>query len=590
MPLITAIEFTENECRLLQADQARGRLAVREAFSFHLPGEEDVAKRPETWAARLRETLRARKVKAGPVRVLIPKSAVMARMVTLPANEDSEVAGMARFEAERHIPFNAERHVIGHHILARHGVQGCQVLLAAVDDPVAREYLETCVRAGLTVESLGVSSLAMFNALSAARSAGISDKVVALVHIGRASTDLVIANSGVMNFARSCTTGVDRLFADLAEAEPGREFGLSDLPLMDSLEPQRTFQPPAQAHVPDPSPATDLFGETTLVMHAAQPTPADAAAPDNRGAVAFKNWLLRVLQEVRRTYEYARREFNCPPIEEFHLSGEGALIRNLPQFLQANFSTPSSVLDALAGAEIPAGLSADLAGRGPVLAALAGAFASEAPQAVRINLLPPDYVQKRASKRQQQSTITSGILALALIVLVWLLVSDAFNKQDEITALLQSKNREMKDSVAELESKRQRLDIMQKYIKDSHGALTILDAISGMEMVPKDATLTRFEYRKDDEVKMQGHTRTFADINKLRNALEKTGFFASVSLDEGSNKPRVLPNRTEPVFEFFMTAKFAKRAVKKGKAAAGATAARAETKVNKTEEATDGAN
>ena len=34
------------------------------------------------------------------------------------------------------------------------------------------------------------------------------------------------------------------------------------------------------------------------------------------------------------------------------------------------------------------------------------------------------------------------------------------------------------------------------------------------------------------------------------------GFFSEVRPDEGSGKPRVLPSRTEPIFEFFMTAKF----------------------------------
>jgi type IV pilus assembly protein PilM len=569
MAAITAVEFTDTCCRLAQGEAGKGRPVLRELFTVEMPAVEDAAARLDRRAQALREALRAHGIKGGEVRLIIPKNAVMARMVTLPSSDDGEVAGMARFEAERHIPFNAERHVVSHHILARHGVQGSQVLLAAVDEPVATEHIDVCSRAGLTVGTLGVSSLSMFNGFAAAHGPHLADKVVAMVNIGAACTDLAIASNGLLNFTRGCSVGVDKLLADLREAEPGRQLTARDLASMDSLEPHRFF-PLGGPAAPSPAPAPAPDGDS---LTAAAAIPADAARPDNRGAVVLKNWLLRLLQEIRRTYEYARREFNCPPIQEIYICGEGAAIGNLPEFFRANFAVEAHVYDPLRDLELSPKIRQAEVEPGPAYAALAGEFVHDAPRSVRVNLLPPAYVHRRSARRQKQSWITTGVLALGLLVLAYLFISDRFAQQRETLEFLRGRNAEMKQQVAELESKRTRLDIMERFIKDSHGALKVMDKISGFDFIPSSVTITRFEYKKDEEIKIQGHAKSFPDTNRMRSELERTGFFESVSFDEGSGKSRVLPSRSEPIFEYFITCRFAKRAPSKGGKAARPAAA-----------------
>ena len=575
MPTITAIEFTHTECRVAVAETGKGRPAIRHLIGIPIPRPDDAAERVEKRSALLRDALKNHKLKPGPVRVLIPKNEVMARMVTLPGTTDAELQGMARFEAERHIPFNPERHIVSHHVLARMGVQGSQVLLTAVDQPVAQEYLDTCTRAGLTVEQLSVGSLSMFNALSALKGPELADKVVALVNVGVNSTDFIIASNGVLHFTRSSSTGIARLMADLEEAGAAPADGVAALRQVDALEPQAFFRPktrpaPAAPAAPPLDPYDSAFGITleTAAGEAATPTPEDATAPDNPGAAAFRSWLQRLVQEVRRTYDYARREFSCPLINRFYFTGEGTLIRNLGRYFEANMGTDGDVLDPLSGFELPAGAAADAQVLGPAAIALAGQFVQPTPHTVSVNLLPPDYMQKRAAKRQQQSLVTSGVMLLVLLVLAYIWASDRVKLQRESLAYLQERNREMKEQVEELESMRSRLQIMEKSFKDTHSAIKILDDISGLSMIPESITLTRFEYKKDLEVKIQGHAKTFADINRFRIELEKMGFFSEVRPDEGSGKPRVLPSRTEPIFEFFLTAKFATGDAARNRAAA----------------------
>ncbi len=117
MAPLLAIEFTEQESKVVVAELGRGKTVVRDAFRLALPRSEDATQRVAERAKALREALATRKIKACRAHVMVPKNYVMARMVTLPSINDDELAGMARFEAERHIPFNAERHVVSHYVL-----------------------------------------------------------------------------------------------------------------------------------------------------------------------------------------------------------------------------------------------------------------------------------------------------------------------------------------------------------------------------------------------------------------------------------------------------------------------------------------
>jgi type IV pilus assembly protein PilM len=558
MAPITAIEFTDLECKVVHADRGKGRAGIRALFSFALPKNDDPAARVAQRVQLLRDALKARKIKAGRVRVVIPKNYVMARMVTLPSNSPQEIAGMARFEAERHIPFNAERHVVSHHILSILGVQGSQVLLAAVDQPIAQEYLDICVGAGLSVESLGVSSLSMFNCFAAAEGDSMADKVIALVNVGTACTDLVIVNNGVLSFSRGSSLGVSRLLADLS-AE-GMDCTAADLASLDALEP-----PPGRGGERTAQPAQTVYeiGSTGSDSGVFQDSGSFAAAdPSLASNSPLTRWLVQLLKELRRTYEFARREFNCPPIDHIHVCGEGALLKNLDRFFKVNFGVESAVFQPLKAFDVPAKTAAELASHGTYYVAASGAVAQDAPQSVKVNLVPLQYLQQLQAKRQKQSYITTGILALAALVLAFIYVSDLFTRQQQMLDNYRTHNKDMKPRVEDLEGKKTKLDIIQRYIQDKHGALDIIEVVSAFDFVPDRVTVTRFEYKKEEAVKLEGHAKTLPDVNRLESALKQTGFFDSVMQDQGSNKPVRLPNRTDQVLGYSITCTFPKRGTK----------------------------
>ncbi|MGC8840399.1 MAG: pilus assembly protein PilM [Candidatus Sumerlaeaceae bacterium] len=554
MALILAIEFSEQECKVAASEVGRGRPFVRHLFRLTLPKNDNVEQRVAERTKLLRDALAQRKIKAKRTHVVVPKNFVMARMVTLPSTSDEEIAGMARFEAERHIPFNAERHIVSHHILNKLGVEGSQVLLAAIDRPIAQEHITICRNAGLIVESIGVSSLAVFNAFAAVASEPLNEKVVALLNVGSTYTDLTIVHHGVLSFTRGTSVSIQRLLADYATV--GRDVSAENLQEIDVLNTKELRRDGTVWS----SPSSSEADQTVTGAYVFDTTASGQSAPNEAsGSSPVAKWLVQLLKEMRRTYEFARREFNCPPITEIQFTGEGALLRNLDRFFQVNFGVDAKVFGPHEAFDFAPDLAQDAKRLGVTYATVLGALVPMTPRSVVINLLPPEYIAERETKRRRQSYVTTGILVGVALVLAYVYVWDLFAQQSTLLEVYQQKNKEMKTRVEDLESKKKKLEIIRRYIQDKHGALDIIERISSFEFIPDRVTLTRFEYRKDEAVKLEGHAKTIADINRLEAELKKTGIFESVVQDQGSNKPVRLPNRTDPVLQFQMTCTFPKR-------------------------------
>ncbi|MGI8906442.1 MAG: pilus assembly protein PilM [Candidatus Sumerlaeaceae bacterium] len=600
-----AIEFTDVDCKLVHVERGKGgRLTVRVMSSFELSKDENVEARVTQRAQLLRDALKAGKIKPQAVRVVIPKNFVMARTVTLPSVDENEIVGMARFEAERHIPFNADRHIVSHHTLSKQGMQGSDVLLAAVDQPIAQEYLDVCAKAGLTVEGISVSSLAVFNAFAAAEPTALAERVVAVVNIGRAGTDLVIATNGNVTFTRGSTLGLNKLLAELESAGLERPFELQDLSQVDALEPHLYFRRPgsspaepvpviydelASVHgaIPPPPPIPDGFsavggGQADINMSgiyrsgassaAAEISahlipPSEAVAPDNPGAVAFRGWLIRVLQEVKRTYEFAHREFDIPLITHIYLAGEGTAIHNLSQYFRVNFSVEASVFDPLRGAQPTKKLPQSARDRSAAFAAAIGALVADAtPHAVRVNLLPMEYLQRRLAKKQQRSYIVTGVLLLAALGMGYMYMSDKFEQKRDMLSELLDRNAKDKTRVGDLESKKQRLEIIRSNVQEDQGALEVLEKLSELSLVPSKVTLTRFEYKKGDFVKVQGHAKDLSSANQVVAELRKMQtpdgrlYFDEAKMDDNSLATRNPRGKgTDAVIEYSATATFPKK-------------------------------
>jgi len=536
MAQIVSLEFTDSECKVALVDQTKGgRVSVKSLSSFPLPKPDDVAARAAERLQALKDHLKAQRITVKNAVIVIPKNFVMARSVTLPSTVASEIAGMAKFEAERHIPFNAERHIISYHVLNKQGMQGSDVLLAAVDLPIAQEYLDICVKAGLTVDNITVSSIALFNGFAVAEKTAMADRTVMILNVGRGATDLVIATNGNVTFTRGSTTGVDRLLADLSDAL-GKPVTVADLAEMNALEPQLYFRGPAAEPTVTPGVYDILPGQDELTTEQVEPIgfqvipPSAATAPGNPAAAIFTEWLNKLLQEIKRTYEFANREFNCPMMNHIYITGEGGTIQQVAPFFQANFNVDAAVFDPLHATDVAVKVKKSNILPQLYSVAVGGAIGRQ-PQTIHINLLPGSYTEARTAKRQQVSYFVTGFLALLALVAGYVYLSDAFTTKRGLLTDLEARNRKDKARVEDLRMKKERLRIIRENVQDDKGALDVLRFISEKEYFPDTVALTTFDYKRGDYVKMQGHAKDLKAANQLVTDMRNTGFFEEAKLD-----------------------------------------------------------
>jgi Tfp pilus assembly protein PilN len=407
-----------------------------------------------------------------------------------------------------------------------------KVLIAAVDEPVALMALESVTGAGLEVSTIGISTLALYRAW--AKNAPDINEPALLVHLDEDFTELVLVANGQPVYNRSAPVGIKKLVAEIGSAGP-MGFGDSELARLDALEPHRLF------------------------LKESGVNPA-AAANEPQGAAA-RSWLLRLLRELRQTVDFARREASAPSPNRVCVTGTGTAIHNICEFLAANTGATVDRWNPWAGFDVADGITGFITPEERLsFAPLAGALLPDVPGAPYPNLIPSSYLEARRVKARKQFLAITGVQVAAILLLAYLLVAQRITHMRDTIAEYKERNQALSKVAADLVAKQQRNQIVRNYIRGQSTPVEILNHISEFEIIPDKVTLTRFEYKKDEYVKVSGHALDIQGVNAMESALRQTGLFTRVSQDQGSNAPIQLPNRGKDgtVLQFSITCELAK--------------------------------
>ncbi|MBN1868657.1 pilus assembly protein PilM [Candidatus Sumerlaeota bacterium] len=537
-PLSAVFEFQERVCRICVWQNLKDAHVLRSVL--HVPlakaaldaGESGVEASVQANAAAIRQALKSADLKLREGSALIPKQWVTLRIVTLPSADPAELSEMARFEAERHIPFHAERHVVSHHVLRVEGIQGSQVLIAAVDGPPAVEITSTLEAAGIQLTALDVSTAALANALLySGRWDPETDPTVCQIDVGLEAIDMTILHDGIPIFARSIALGIDRVVASLLPGEVAENLSPGDIRGLDLLQMRDSDR-----------------GEES------QDDSSSAAS-----AARHRLWHERLVHEIRQTFEFARRQFDCHPLSKIFLSGPGADLGGLERILRTSLGVEPVKIDPFdrpdasrtggrtgepqaLGIDSNAGAWMDAPW---ALASAAGALLRETwGQAIRIDLLPPSYVSKRIGSRRRRSLLTTAGLAAALAISLWVLAYQTIERRQNLLEFYADRIERNKPRVAEIAYRQTVVKILKENSSRKDSALSILNTLSGWDDLFDESdmkvSIGRFDY---DVGKGQGslviscRARGYPELFQFMQKLYETGYFAGQ------------PTRDDPRFE-----------------------------------------
>ncbi len=241
----------------------------------------------------------------------IPESAVFTRYITLPGLKENELETAVFFKAKQYIPLPIEEVQMSYVVLSFDEAKSSyNILLVAAPRKTIDLYLSVASRAGLETLAIETESIAMGRAIYKATEA----KHMVALDFGSKTTDLSVMYDGKMIFSQSIAIGSDSMTQALVN-----QFGFEY----------------AQAEQYKRN-----YGVTQNVL-------------ENKVYNALSPILDAMLVEVQRGIEFYKTTTLRPPPGDFFLSGEGALLPGLPEYIHKTFGINAKVGNPWANINVP---------------------------------------------------------------------------------------------------------------------------------------------------------------------------------------------------------------------------------------------
>ena len=467
-------------------------------------GEDDA----EDLAPAIKNLCKTLKISRAEVTACLPKQQATVRWVLLPSTQADELAQMARFEAERHIPFHAERHCVGYHIMRSMGVEGSEVLLGAVDGPIVERTLKGVEAAGLKPRGVTLSSVCLVNSLLYTKPEWVEGKTTAIVSIGLDAVDLVLLDEERVVFARSVSMNFRSVLETWMGLHAGEDPGAS--------RPDAARLATAARMIDCQDPADQYSGK--------------GGAPPPQAIETMRNWLDRLVKSIRQTYDFARREMKCPPIDVVVLSGEGAVLRNLDQYLHQNLDTEMRTLNPV-GALPGADRKKFPFGGNELVIPFGAAIGQTLEDGYFLDLTPRDHYRHVAHRRTMRKLARTGVMlvvTLGLFIAAYLHYNDI---RERTLKAYRNINRDLKPQVAELTEMSAKMEILGTFLNDPNPALLVLNDMAHSPTVPKDVVARTLQFEKYRTLAIEGEARSIRDLTRFVQDLRETEHFALVDTD-----------------------------------------------------------
>jgi type IV pilus assembly protein PilM len=258
-------------------------------------------------AETIQRLFTANRIKTTDVAISLSGHAVIIKKISLPQMSQEELSESIQWEAEQYIPFDVDDVNIDYQVLEGPTLSGegnMDVLLVAVKKDKINDYTTVLANAGKAAQVVDVDVFALQNAYEANYEVP-GDKVVALVNVGAAVTNIAIMQGGSSIFWRDISIG-GNLFTEAIQKDLG-------LPL-DQAEAIKRGQEPEGG--------------------------ASARLPAVLQAVSEQ-----VGTEIQKTLDFFKATSSSDPVSLMMLTGGASRTPNLATYLGQRFDTEVQLLD-----------------------------------------------------------------------------------------------------------------------------------------------------------------------------------------------------------------------------------------------------
>jgi type IV pilus assembly protein PilM len=273
----------------------------------------------------IQDLMESKRIKPGIAATAIPSREAVIRLIRLPADLQAQELRevVLNQEAELYLPFPRDEAYVDYQSLETSedadGVRRQEVLLVAAPRSVVDSYITTLQQAGLTPKAVDVSSFSLIRVLRNKLLQYAPEEAVALLVIQADGTEISILTKGVPQFSRTVAIGTWEFREALCRA--------LDLP---------------------PGQATSLLQSLTPPLSGSSSgSEIEDQSFSGRGLAALRRILTELAEEIQRSLDFYRSQGDVAEIAQVILSGTGATMNQLDQYLSQRLSLPVERIDPI---------------------------------------------------------------------------------------------------------------------------------------------------------------------------------------------------------------------------------------------------
>src|ERR1035437_3939018 len=273
----------------------------------------------------IKKIIKQKNISGKKVVTAIPSDSAIIRYIKVPYMTEEELKNMIPYDAEQYIPLGMDQVVFDYKVLneiEEENQKKLEVLLVAVKNETMGQHLTLLKDAGVEPVVIDVDSFSLCNAYSLNvnddSETGVKADTVALINMGAKFTTITICEKDIPHLTRDVNIGGNNFTKEIQ-----REFNLSF----------------SQAEEMKKQHAAIVVESEALLLNS---MPSSDDDKSSRIFEAITTALNKLLNDVRRSFDYYESTVKRKPVQKILLSGGTSKIKNIDRFLSERLGMPRS--------------------------------------------------------------------------------------------------------------------------------------------------------------------------------------------------------------------------------------------------------
>jgi len=319
-PDLVGVDVSEHSVKIVHVVR-RGSTVTRVDAAERVLGPNDgrPAERRAAAHAALRELVQTHGLRGRQSVAAVSGPDVVVRRLTLPEMKRADILPALTLECRKHVNFSIDDAEIRYEILERTeaaGTLSLDLLVTIAHRRRVEDAREAMVEAGLKPVCITLRPVGLYALLQAARETN-ADRVVAYLDMGAADSHIMVFKGREIRFSR--------------------EFGIGGATLTDAL---RSIVVPGQGLVELSLEEAEALKRAHGIPYGAEEALASGRIPLSAVSVMLRPTLERLVRELWNSFDYLNEQFLGESVSQVVLLGEGARVKNLPEYLAGVLKIP----------------------------------------------------------------------------------------------------------------------------------------------------------------------------------------------------------------------------------------------------------